>query len=63
LNKFEKIEKLLGGNNPELIHALAILHVLSKNYEKAIGYFKKTLSLDSNNYLIWNKIGAMNALL
>ncbi len=59
ITKFTKILQQTNSKDLELYTAIAILHVLNKDYKKSLHYFSDILSQDKQNYLIWNKIAAM----
>lgn len=62
-DKFTKIEQRTQSNDPELLHVIAMLNFISKDYQTAREYFERIIQQDPNNYFVMNKIGAMHALL
>lgn len=57
INVFDQAIKI-GGNDPDLYSAMAILFFIKRDYETAIELFNKALLLDPTNYLLLNKVGA-----
>lgn len=44
--------------DPELATSLAVLYFVARDYKASVSLFNEALKYDTNNYSLWNKLGA-----
>lgn len=59
-NMLQHFEQARASNpqDPELATSLAVLYFIARDYKASVSLFNEALKYDTNNYSLWNKLGA-----
>jgi peroxin-5 len=57
IEHFEKARSV-NPQDPELATSLAVLYFVARDYKASVSLFNEALKYDTNNYSLWNKLGA-----